>query len=77
MKEEKRSHRWNKWFQMNRWITIRFGTENVIQRSTWNHSFYRWERKECDVDIRDHITLYSVDQELIHFDKWDDVSNPD
>ena len=65
-KEEKRTHRWNEWFQMNRWITTRFGTESVIQWFIWNHPFHRWERKEWDSDIRDYITLYSVD-------KWDDL----
>jgi hypothetical protein len=65
-KEEKRTHQWNEWFQMNRWITTRFGTDSVIQWFIWNHPFHRWERKEGDVDISDQITLYSVD-------KWDDL----
>jgi hypothetical protein len=36
------SHRWNGWFQMNRWITLSVPNLIVIQRFIWNHSFRRW-----------------------------------
>jgi hypothetical protein len=68
------SHRWNGWFQMNRWITLSVPNLVVIQRFIWNHSFHRWVLSffvntinYCSIGTQ--TLSYCINKEIVSFSK--------